>query len=143
MKTHIEEAKRLLATNFRKPHGEHLVRYLGASYDDFRKEIWVVSMLFIIGSSVGSLNNQYSGYDITQIREHVDGTDLETLMKNPSLCPSLRSPEERMRMAVGIAKVIQWQKDRRQKGQKTKRQACPENFEGFSQQYCDAAERSP
>ena len=47
MKTHIEEAKRLLATNFRKPHGEHLVRYLGASYDDFRKEIWVVGVLFI------------------------------------------------------------------------------------------------
>ena len=43
-----------------------------------------------------------------QIREHVDGTDLETLMKNPSLCPSLRSPEERMRMAVGIAKVTSW-----------------------------------
>jgi serine/threonine protein kinase len=81
VKTHIEEAKRLLSTNFRKPRGEHLVRYLGASYDDFRKEIWV-------------------------IREHVDGTDLETLMKNPSLCPSLRSPEERMRMAVGIAKGI-------------------------------------
>ena len=40
-----------------------------------------------------------------QIREYVDGTDLETLMKNPSLCPSLRSPEERMRIAVGIAKV--------------------------------------
>ena len=45
VKTHIEEAKRLLATNFRKPHGQHLVRYLGASYDDFRKEIWVVSVL--------------------------------------------------------------------------------------------------
>ena len=26
-------------------------------------------------------------------------------MKNPSLCPSLRSPEERIKMAVGIAKV--------------------------------------
>ena len=48
VKTHIEEAKRLLATNFRKPHGEHLVRYLGASYDDFRKEIWVVSVPSII-----------------------------------------------------------------------------------------------
>ena len=42
---------------------------------------------------------------LDQIREYVDGTDLETLMKNPSLCPSLRSPEERMRIAVGIAKV--------------------------------------
>lgn len=81
VKTHIEEAKRLLATNFRKPKGEHLVSYLNVSYDDFRKEIWV-------------------------IRDYVDGTDLETLMKNPSLCPSLRSPEERMRMAVGIARGI-------------------------------------
>ena len=27
-------------------------------------------------------------------------------MKNPSLCPALRSPEERMKMAVGIAKVL-------------------------------------
>ena len=43
VKTHIEEARRLLATNFRKPRGEHLVRYLNVSYDDFRKEIWVVS----------------------------------------------------------------------------------------------------
>ena len=46
----------------------------------------------------------------------MDGTDLETLMKNPSLCPSLRSPEERMRMAVGIAKVIhQCQKENKNK----------------------------
>jgi len=81
VKTHIEEARKLLATNFRKPRGEFLVKYLNVSYDDFRKEIWV-------------------------IREYVDGTDLETLMKNPSLCPSLRSPEERMRMAVGISKGI-------------------------------------
>ena len=43
VKLHIEEARRLLATNFRKVRGEHLVRYLGASYDDFRKEVWVVS----------------------------------------------------------------------------------------------------
>ena len=102
VKTHIEEAKRLLATNFRKPHGIHLVRYLGASYDDFRKEIWVVSSALsrILESIPSPL----------QIREHVDGTDLETLMKNPSLCPSLRSPEERMRMAVGIAKVSLLQK---------------------------------
>ena len=40
-----------------------------------------------------------------KIREYVDGSDLETLMKNPSLCPSLRSPEERIKIAVGIAKV--------------------------------------
>lgn len=83
VKTHIEEAKKLLDTNFRKARGEHIVRYLTVSYDDFRKEIWVV-------------------------REYVDGTDLETLSKNPSLCPSLRSPEEKMRIAVGIAKGIQY-----------------------------------
>ena len=41
-----------------------------------------------------------------QIRDYVDGSDLETLMKNPSLCPALRSPEERMKIAVGIAKVM-------------------------------------
>jgi serine/threonine protein kinase len=83
VKSHIEEAKKLLDTNLRKPRAEHIVRYLAVSYDDFRKEIWVV-------------------------REYVDGTDLETLMKNPSLCPSLRSPEERMRVAVGIAKGISY-----------------------------------
>jgi len=83
VKLHIEEAKKLLQTQFRKPRQENLVRYLNVSYDDFRKEIWV-------------------------IREYVDGTDLETLMKNPSLCPSLRSPEERMRIAVGISKGISY-----------------------------------
>ena len=82
-----------------------------------------------------SLNNfeallevQAISIDTSQIREHVDGTDLETLMKNPSLCPSLRSPEERMRMAVGIAKVtrrhkkdkIFRKKKQRQKNHKTK-----------------------
>jgi hypothetical protein len=35
------------------------------------------------------------------IREFIDGTDLETMMKNPSLCPPLRSPERRMAIAVG------------------------------------------
>ena len=80
VKIHIEEGKRLLSSQFRKPHHENLVRNLHVSYDDFRKEIWVV-------------------------RDYVDGTDLETLMKNPSLCPSLRSPEERMRIAEGIATV--------------------------------------
>jgi serine/threonine protein kinase len=34
----------------------------------------------------------------------VDGADLEALMKNPSLCPALRSPEKRMTLAVGICK---------------------------------------
>ena len=35
------------------------------------------------------------------VREYIDGLDLETLMKNPSLCPSLRSPEKRMAISVG------------------------------------------
>lgn len=35
------------------------------------------------------------------IRDFVDGTDLETILKNPSLCPSLRSPEKKMTIAVG------------------------------------------
>ena len=42
VKMHIEEAKKLLQTQIRKPRNEHLVRYLNVSYDDFRKEIWVV-----------------------------------------------------------------------------------------------------
>ena len=47
----------------------------------------------------------FNNYFLFKIREYVDGSDLETLMKNPSLCPALRSPEERIKMAVGIAKV--------------------------------------
>jgi len=83
VKLHIEEAKKLLLTQFRKPRGEFLVQNFNVAYDDFRKEIWVV-------------------------REFVDGMDLETMMKNPSLCPSLVSPEERMRVAVGIAKGMSY-----------------------------------
>lgn len=83
VKIHIEEAKKLLTTPFRKPRHENIVKYLNVAYDDFRKEIWV-------------------------IRDYVDGSDLETLMKNPSLCPALRSPEERMKMAVGIAKGMSY-----------------------------------
>ena len=37
-------ANRELALVFRKPRGENLVKYLAVSYDDFRKEIWVVSV---------------------------------------------------------------------------------------------------
>jgi len=81
VKLHIEEAKRLLSTPLRKAKHENIVKYLNVSYDDFRKEIWV-------------------------IREFIDGSDLETLMKNPSLCPSLRSPEERIKIAVGITKGL-------------------------------------
>ncbi|XP_023332040.1 rust resistance kinase Lr10 [Eurytemora carolleeae] len=83
VKNHIEEAKKLLNSQIRKAQGENIVRCLNVAYDDFRKEIWVV-------------------------REYVDGTDLETVMKNPSLCPSLLSPEEKMRVAVGIAKGMSY-----------------------------------
>lgn len=83
VKLHIEEAKKLLSTPLRKAKHENIVKYLNVSYDDFRKEIWV-------------------------IREFIDGSDLETLMKNPSLCPSLRSPEERIKIAVGITKGLNY-----------------------------------
>lgn len=83
VKIHMEEAKKLMATPFRKPRHENLVRYLNVAYDDFRKEIWV-------------------------IRDYVDGSDLETLMKNPSLSPALRSPEERIKIAVGISKGLSY-----------------------------------
>ena len=36
------------------------------------------------------------------IREYVDGVDLATLLKNPSLCPALKSPERRLQLAIGI-----------------------------------------
>ena len=65
--------------SLKRAKGEFIVKYLGVSYDDFRKEVWV-------------------------IREFVDGADLEALMKNPSLCPALRSPEKRINLAVGICK---------------------------------------
>ena len=66
----------------KRAKGEFIVKHLGVTYDDFRKEVWV-------------------------IREFVDGADLEALMKNPSLCPALRSPEKRMTLAVGICKGIE------------------------------------
>ncbi len=40
MKTHIEEVKKLMP-NLKKAKSEYLVKYLGVSYDDFRKEVWV------------------------------------------------------------------------------------------------------
>ena len=46
VKIHMEEAKKLMATPFRKPRHENLVRYLNVAYDDFRKEIWVVGFSF-------------------------------------------------------------------------------------------------
>lgn len=80
VKTHIEEVKKLVP-HIKRAKSEYVVKYLGVSYDDFRKEVWVM-------------------------REFVDGTDLETMMKNPSLCPALRSPERRMAISVGVAKGI-------------------------------------
>lgn len=82
VKTHVDEVKKLMPA-IKRGKGEFIVRYLGVAYDDFRKEVWVV-------------------------REFVDGADLEALMKNPSLCPALRSPEKRMSIAVGIAKGISY-----------------------------------
>ena len=43
VKVHIEEAKKLLATPFKKPRHENVVKYFNVAYDDFRKEVWVVS----------------------------------------------------------------------------------------------------
>ena len=43
VKLHIEEAKKLVATTFKKPRHENIVKYFNVAYDDFRKEIWVVS----------------------------------------------------------------------------------------------------
>ena len=42
VKVHIEEAKKLLTTPFKKPRQENIVKYFNVAYDDFRKEIWVV-----------------------------------------------------------------------------------------------------
>ena len=44
VKLHIEEAKKLLSTPLRKAKHENIVKYLNVSYDDFRKEIWVVGI---------------------------------------------------------------------------------------------------
>ena len=44
VKLHIEEAKKLLSTPLRKAKNENIVKYLNVSYDDFRKEIWVVGI---------------------------------------------------------------------------------------------------
>ena len=41
-------------------------------------------------------------FPLQVVREYIDGLDLETLMKNPSLCPSLRSPEKKMAVSVGM-----------------------------------------
>ncbi len=76
VRTHIEEVKKLMP-NLKRGKSEFVVKYLGVSYDDFRKEVWV-------------------------IREYVDGADLEALIKNPSLCPALRSPEKRMTLGTKL-----------------------------------------
>eukprot|EP00095_Tigriopus_kingsejongensis_P009034 maker-scaffold458_size165745-snap-gene-0.24 protein:Tk09034 transcript:maker-scaffold458_size165745-snap-gene-0.24-mRNA-1 annotation:"npk1-related protein kinase" len=76
VRTHIEEVKKLMP-NIKRAKQENLVRYFGVSYDDFRKEVWV-------------------------IKEFVDGSDLATLLKNPSLSPGLRCPERRTAVALGM-----------------------------------------
>ena len=40
VKTHIEEVKKLMPS-IKRAKSEFIVRYLGVSYDDFRKEVWV------------------------------------------------------------------------------------------------------
>ncbi len=40
VKEHVEEVRRLVP-NLRRPRGDNLLRVLGVSYDDFRKEVWV------------------------------------------------------------------------------------------------------
>jgi len=82
VKTHIEEVKKLMPS-IKRAKSEFIVRYLGVSYDDFRKEVWVV-------------------------REFVDGADLEALMKNPSLSPALKCVEKRILLAVGICKGMSY-----------------------------------
>ncbi|XP_059097826.1 uncharacterized protein LOC131892100 [Tigriopus californicus] len=78
VKVHIEEVKKLMP-NIKRANHENIVRFLGVSYDDFRKEVWV-------------------------LKEFVDGSDLATLLGNPSLSPGLRSPERRLAVALGIAR---------------------------------------
>jgi len=82
VRTHVEEVKKLMPS-IKRAKSDFIVRYLGVSYDDFRKEVWVV-------------------------REFVDGADLEALMKNPSLCPALKCPEKRIALAVGICKGMSY-----------------------------------
>lgn len=78
VKIHIEEVKKLMP-NIKRANHENIVRFLGVSYDDFRKEVWV-------------------------LKEFIDGSDLGTLLGNPSLSPGLRSPERRLAVALGIAR---------------------------------------
>ena len=40
VKTHIEEVKKLMP-NLKRARSDYIVKYLGVSYDDFRKEVWV------------------------------------------------------------------------------------------------------
>lgn len=41
VKIHIEEVKKLMP-NIKRANHENIVRFLGVSYDDFRKEVWVI-----------------------------------------------------------------------------------------------------
>ena len=57
VKTHIEEVRHLLQLTKRSGinKGIHLVKYLGVSYDDFRKEVWVRSFKGILHGNLASL----------------------------------------------------------------------------------------
>ena len=40
VRTHVEEVKKLMPS-IKRAKSDFIVRYLGVSYDDFRKEVWV------------------------------------------------------------------------------------------------------
>ena len=41
VKTHVDEVKKLMPA-LKRAKGEFIVKYLGVTYDDFRKEVWVM-----------------------------------------------------------------------------------------------------
>ena len=41
VKTHMDEVKKLMPA-LKRAKGEFIVKYLGVTYDDFRKEVWVM-----------------------------------------------------------------------------------------------------
>ena len=61
----------------------------------------LIELLKISGTCKIRLINFIFIISLQVVREYIDGLDLETLMKNPSLCPSLRSPEKKMAVSVG------------------------------------------
>ena len=96
VRTHVEEVKKLMPS-IKRAKSDFIVRYLGVSYDDFRKEVWV--SFNVLKTILNSVFNYLFMQKV--VREFVDGADLEALMKNPSLCPALKCPEKRIALAVG------------------------------------------